>query len=240
MKKIIVASLLLIAFLCKAADDRYLHLIDAEAWNGLREVAQCISYYSTIGISRFAAPNELDLRGYKLKTFPDNLAGFHWGLILDNNLIKDIPLCDGNYKLFALRHLSLNNNRIATTANVRDYYNLTELELNNNLIKDISNLNGGQLRILLFLHLNNNQIQVIPDDFQLHNLQILSLNNNRIQAIDPHVLDQLLGLRELHVEENYLSKDNITELKAYAEGRGNLTIFPDNQKKGLNYKGSRR
>ncbi len=90
------------------------------------------------------------------------------------------------------------------------------------------------------LYLDNNEIQAIPDNpSRQFLLEILSLNNNRIQAIDPHVLDLLPGLRELHVEENYLTEDNITELKAYAEGRGNLTIFSDNQKEGLNAKRAR-
>ena len=273
MKTIIFASLLLTAPLCKAADDRYLHLVNEEAWTGAREVAQIVSYYWSI--HKASRSNALNLDGYEIKSADDlNLRHLH-SLSLNNNRLTDMP---DSRKFPSLTELRLNGNKIATipnklcpsplehlrwlqgTQNVPFHY-LMRLYLDNNQIQAIPDdfrlirliilsLNNNQIQAmpstllpnrLRRLYLNSNRIQAIPDDLSRHFLlEILSLNNNRIQAIDPHVLDLLPDLRELHVEENYLTEDNITELKAYAAGRENLTIFSDNQKKGLNYKGSRR
>ncbi len=80
-------------------------------------------------------------------------------------------------------------------------------------------------------------------------LRILSLNNNRIEEIDLNgpeglkrlnVLDQLRNLQELHVEGNYLSEENITQLREHVADRENLTIVFGKQKNGLNVKQGRR
>ena len=195
------------------------------------------------------------------KTFPKRWIQTH-GLSLNNNQIQVIP--DDLEYINQLRFLSLNNNLITTFPSSRNMPHLQVLQLDGNQIDTIpENLvsednyniatrteNGKHqtttepedlcFTLLTRLFLNNNQIQTIPGDFQLRNLEILSLNNNRIQAIDTHILDQLLQLRELHVEGNHLDENNIKELQDYAEGRENLTIFFGEQKGGLNAKGAKK
>ena len=239
MKKVIFASLLLTAPLCKAADYRGIDLVNEDAWNVIREVAQTISYHWAIYKARIS--HRLNLDGYGIKN-PDDLNHLRhlFRLSLNNNQLTDIP--DSQNIAWMLQELHLNDNQIATIPN----------GLNSDPHHEITFRDYGPAKnvrtvattyrffFLRRLYLNNNQIQAIPNDFQLRRLEILSLNNNRIQAIDLHVLDQLPNLQELHVDQNYLTEDNIGELKEYAEGQENLTIFFGEQKKGLNSKGTRR
>ena len=240
MKKVLFTSLLLIASFCKAADGRYLHLVNEEAWTGAREVAQIASYYWSI--HKASKSDEVNLDGYGLETIPSDLGytrGFN-KISLNNNQLKAIP---DSRNLPRLRELYLNGNQITVLpSGLRPVYRqevFTTVREKNKTVEVRTVPEDFCFRLLQRLYLDNNQIQAIPNDFQLRNLEILSLNNNRIQAIDPHVLGQLQNLQELHVEGNYLPEDNIQKLKAYAAGRPNLTIFFGKQKEGLNAKRAR-
>ncbi len=225
MKRLIFTSLLFIAPLCKAADEQFIeeHLANAtQVWAEntaylMAQSARYVSYYYHIYKARLRGSPLLYLTGYGLKNVPQelNLPGLR-GLDLSNNQIQIIPQELNNLPWPWLRELSLNNNQIQT---IPQALNLPWLE--------------GLL-------LNDNKIQAIPQALNLPRLRVLYLNNNQIQAIDPHVLDQFPDLRELHVEENYLTEENINELRVYADGRDDLTITFGEQKWGRNTKGARR
>ncbi len=156
MKKIIVTSLLLIAPLCKAADDRFVeeHLANAtQVWventaHLIAQSAQNLGYYGSIYKAYLLNSERLDLSEYGLKN--------------------------------------------------------------------------------------------VPQELNLPQLRELSLNNNQIQTIDPDVLAQFPHLERLSLNQNYLSEDNIVQLREYAVARDNLTIIFGKQKYGLSIKRTRR
>lgn len=318
MKKVIFTLLLLIAPLCKAADDRYLHAVNQEAWQA---VTQCIGYYVELHRPRFGESHEMFLNGYELKKIPTlNLPNLE-RLYLDNNLIKTINNLDNfqNLQVLSLRNnliaagldnlnhaeqlqvLYLNNNKIKTIPNL-NCANLQQLYLSNNKIKIITdehinplaylrwlflednqietladlnleyltqlNLDNNQIettanftaRHLVHLSLSNNHISAVPENLPnlrilylnnnnirtttgnngLPNLRILSLENNGIETIDPQELAQFPYLEQLHLDQNYLLEDNITQLKEYATGHPNLYIDFGTQREGGCIKSARK
>ncbi|XP_043117973.1 toll-like receptor 21 [Puntigrus tetrazona] len=85
---------------------------------------------------------------------------------------------------------------------------LVTLRLDNNLLTDIYNDTFKDLTSLKTLNLRNNQIAVIFDyAFQyLSNLNILDLGGNKITQMRPHAFDGLKNLTNLYLDRNRLKE----------------------------------
>ena len=156
MKKIIFTSLLLAATLCKAADDRYIGLVNTEAWNVAHDVSQhitqCLDYYRKIYTARLLGSDLLDLSGYEIEAISDNLPNLV-SLYLRNNRIENIP---ANLNLGLLQ---LNNNLTAAIPDNLNLPNLVWLYLSNNEIQTIDPKVLNQFPHLEYLHLEENYLR---------------------------------------------------------------------------------
>ena len=94
--------------------------------------------------------------------------------------------------------------------------NLQTLDLNNNVISDVTPL--AHLVKLQTLHLNNNVISDVTPLAHLVKLQTLHLNNNAISDLTP--LANLDRLRQLDVRANFLSEASIKEHIPALQRRG--------------------
>ncbi len=262
MKKSLVVFLLLIAPLCRAADDWIaVGAVDDFAAIAAHNVAVYVSVrYAIAGAYLFgsrslcldqyglkAIPQELnnlpelnylELNDNQIQAIPEELNNLPelWRLYLNGNQIQAIP---EGLNLPALRLLDLNGNQIqAIPQELNNLPELNYLELNDNQIQAIPE--GLTLPELNYLELNDNQIQAIPEGLTLPALLALYLNGNQIQAIEPRVLDQFRNLRELQLKGNFLREENINALKAYAQRRGNLIIDFGEQKLGRNVKSAQK
>jgi internalin A len=120
--------------------------------------------------------------------------------------------------LSSMTELDLGNNRITDISFLASLTNLTTLSLHNNQITDISFL--GSLTNLTTLDLHNNQITDISFLGSLTNLTRLHLNNNRITDIS--FLGSLTNLTTLNLSYNQItdisflgSLTNLTTLSLY-------------------------
>ncbi|MBD3563050.1 leucine-rich repeat protein, partial [Planktothrix sp. FACHB-1355] len=100
-----------------------------------------------------------------------------------------------------LTDLNLYNNKITDISGLSTLTNLTDLNLYNNKITDISGL--STLTNLTELDLTNNQITDISGLSTLTNLTILYLDNNQIRDISG--LSTLTNLTELYLDNNQIT-----------------------------------
>ncbi|KAI8827030.1 uncharacterized protein EV422DRAFT_491205 [Fimicolochytrium jonesii] len=179
-----------------------------------------------IGHLTFKAITELDLRNCKIREI-DCFAGFDFRnlrkLTFDNNLLTNIDCFVG---LVALRHLSLNNNRmerllssdLPAAAGAGNPLksdpmhaarfakpllpNLEELHLGNNMITRIADLGLFRMSQLRILYLNGNRITKIDGLENMPNLMELVLDKNHIKGATLNSFTYVPHLKTLHVKEN--------------------------------------
>lgn len=123
-------------------------------------------------------------------------------LILKNNSLPNIILNDF-HNLDALVLLNLNNNYLRDTLNINNctFYNLKEIYLQHNYIKELGNISC--LRYVEELYLDFNSITNIDYLDALLNLRILSLNHNSIEKFK--MVQDFNKLEVLNLEGNKLS-----------------------------------
>lgn len=122
----------------------------------------------------------------------------------NNNVLKQVV------NLTNLTELDLFNGQIDDISSLVKLTNLTELGLCGNHIADITPLVG--LTNLTDLHLGNNQIIDITPLASLTNLKYLVLSGNQIADITP--LTSLTNLEVLFLEDNPISEVDIVQLKS--------------------------
>ncbi|KAJ0064444.1 hypothetical protein NL108_006496, partial [Boleophthalmus pectinirostris] len=103
--------------------------------------------------------------------------------------------------------LLLQSNNISSISfELRSLTNLTELDLSQNHISQVSSLDLSSLTRLVTLYLEENRIEVLPD-FGLRNLSSLEelyINHNQIRTIETWAFSGLTSLLRLHLNSNQL------------------------------------
>ncbi|CAL6001495.1 Conserved_hypothetical protein [Hexamita inflata] len=127
-------------------------------------------------------------------------------------------LSDNNYRkiehiqlisfLTNLTELNLQNNNIYDISSISKLKNLTKLDVRRNIIEDISTLQSfTDLIYLTELYLSGNKISDISSISKLKNLKKLNLTRNRIEDIS--AIQSLLNLTHLHLSYNKLTSYTI-------------------------------
>ncbi|XP_072305521.1 leucine-rich repeat neuronal protein 1 [Eucyclogobius newberryi] len=132
--------------------------------------------------SIFHQANTVDCNELHLQRVPANVSTDTQVLLLQSNNISSIS--------FELRSLT----------------NLTELDLSQNHITQVSSLDFSSLNSLVTLYLEENRIEVLSD-FGLRNLSSLEelyINHNRIRTIETWAFSGLTSLLRLHLNSNRL------------------------------------
>ncbi|CAG8445398.1 7540_t:CDS:2 [Diversispora eburnea] len=199
------------------------------------------SVYTT---SDFDSNSKPPLSNNRLSSIPNHFFdGLHniKTLYLDRNSLRDIP--EELLKLTKLEILDLSNNCISefnSRIKIRRMKNLRRINLDNNVISDISNISKlktlRELRVnnnllstltsdisklikLRLLYLDNNQLTNLPDTIgRLKSLCVLRLNNNNIEIL-PTSICSLHQLQVLELRSNLLTQlpENIKELENLAK-----------------------
>ena len=161
-------------------------------------------------------------------------------LRLDGNLIGNLSAVDWSVLADSLSILSLSNNRLTSLNHIDKLSSLTQLNVDNNLIKaipdavfqtlydlDVVSLRGNQLTMIgqstlggleqkcTQLDLSSNYIKFVhPEAFRrLKNIQCLNLSNNAVkELVLPPIMDQL---SELVLSNNQLTRfpDRLRDLR---------------------------
>lgn len=132
--------------------------------------------------SVFHQANTVDCNELHLQRVPANVSADTQVLLLQSNNISSIS--------FELQSLT----------------NLTELDLSQNHITQVTSLDLSSLTRLVTLYLEENQIEVLPD-FGLRNLSSLEelyINHNKIRTIETQAFSGLTSLLRLHLNSNRL------------------------------------
>ncbi|KAK7884568.1 hypothetical protein WMY93_027691 [Mugilogobius chulae] len=132
--------------------------------------------------SVFHQANTVDCNELHLQRVPANVSTDTQVLLLQSNNISSIS--------FELQSLT----------------NLTELDLSQNHIKQVSSLELSSQTRLVTLYLEENRIEVLPD-FCLRNLSSLEelyINHNQIRTIETWAFSGLTSLLRLHLNSNRL------------------------------------
>ena len=171
----------------------------------------------------------LHLRSLGLKSLP-RAKGFGnlLELILDDNLLRDVPEC---ILLMRLTSLSLANNMIRSIPeDIAKLSSLRRLDLSVNNLEFVPATMGGLID-LSSLNLRQNNIQSLPDTFSdLMNLRILVLTYNQISQL-PQSFSKVSSLWELELSYNNLrdvsdSFRSMARLKRINLNSNRLLTFP--------------
>jgi Leucine-rich repeat (LRR) protein len=181
-----------------------------------------ISYFQSITMLQILTINYCEL---KKITEICNFTQLEF-LDLNNNSIEIIP--DDISKLINLQGLYLGYNNVSEIG-VLNIQNLRYLSLNNNNLKDITNI--CNLTTLENLYLGSNTISEIPDDISnLTQLKNLNLTNNKLKDITN--ICNLTTLENLYLESNTISEipDDISKLIELSnlnlKNNNNIVIIP--------------
>uniref|UniRef100_A0A8C6TBL7 Si:ch211-180f4.1 n=1 Tax=Neogobius melanostomus TaxID=47308 RepID=A0A8C6TBL7_9GOBI len=132
--------------------------------------------------SVFHQANTVDCNELHLQRVPANVSADTQVLLLQSNNISSISL------------------------ELQSLTNLTELDLSQNHITQVTSLDMSSLTRLVTLYLEENRIEVLPD-FGLRNLSSLEelyINHNKIRTIETQAFSGLTSLLRLHLNSNRL------------------------------------
>ena len=127
--------------------------------------------------------------------------------------------------MLSLTELQVNNANVRDLTGLQQASNLTTLSLNNNNLSDISRLAG--LSQLTRLSLNGNNISDVTPLAALTQLEHLSLNDNNLS--DVTLLAELTQLQTLSLRNNNISDVSSLEILTHLQTlqlRGNLLNYP--------------
>ncbi|XP_072032905.1 thyrotropin receptor-like [Amphiura filiformis] len=147
--------------------------------------------------------------GKNLTKIPDNFPNGTTKIILDGNLIKDIPPGSMSH-LESLKVLSLGDNRIQWLhLEALSTPRLNKLSLSKNSLSQLTPGTFTDLTALEYLDVSNNAItglDWIGTFHHLTQLKILSMARNRVEMIPSYSIRNMTSLQVLSIEDNRINK----------------------------------
>lgn len=160
----------------------------------------------------------------KLTVFPDisSLTDLET-LVLFTNSIDSIPSYNS---LSHLKKLDIGGNPISDLTFLKQLKLIEDLRLWGLRISETPNV--SELVYLQNLNLGTNYLTTPPDVSTLSQLEILYLNNNQFKEL-PSGLLNLTELKEVHLENNQLSFDDLIPITSYNSYSNIFSFFPQMQ-----------
>ncbi|KAJ7360239.1 hypothetical protein OS493_016868 [Desmophyllum pertusum] len=156
-------------------------------------------------------------------------------LYLDANALRTIA--DGTFSRFSkLSDLRLNENRLTSVPDLTGLTDVSNINLGDNQIKDISLLGNSKIKHTFGLSLNGNQIDKLPVNV-FQNLPVtftLDLSFNKLTSVPDEAFSGCKNLASLMLNFNFISQINnrtfagLENLRILTLINNSLTFIPEN------------
>jgi Leucine-rich repeat (LRR) protein len=132
-----------------------------------------------------------------------------------NQLSKNKSICKDSIYISRAGIEEINDNAFRS---IDCYAKIKSINLSYNKITKIQDNLFKQFINLKEIYLNNNLIEEIGNNVFNEDLEEINLSNNKLKYINPEVFRNMRKLKKLNLSNNYLTKENIGEITKKING----------------------